>query len=332
MKTQACIKMVVLTVLLLATVQADTFVLDICHPPQPTESRWKSGKTIVTLSKDGTLRVRGRGAMQNYGGYWAGNQGGCPPWAGVPSRVIIKRGVTHIGNAAFDLCTNLTSITIPNSVTSIGRFALNGAASLPVTIPASVTSIELQALSGTSSINVVADNPNYSSKDGVLFNKNKTTLIQYPKQKPGASYIIPGSVISIGDAAFKSCSLLTSVIIPNSVTYIGASAFAYSGLTSIDIPNSVTTIREMAFRLVCLMPIIIPIGVVEIGWGAFSFLCQDDNDPITVIALNPIPPKIGKDAFCVADELGCLYVPKNSIAAYSSAEHWKDFKCIKAIP
>jgi hypothetical protein len=152
--------------------------------------------------------------------------------------VTIGNSVTSIGEGAFYGCTSLTSITIPNSVTSIGEGAFYGCTSLTsVTIPNSVTSIGADAFAGCSgltSINVASDNSNYCSVDDVLFNKDKTTLIQYPGGKQGASYTIPNSVTSIGAGAFYNCSGLTSVTIPNSVTSIGADAFAgCSGLTSI---------------------------------------------------------------------------------------------------
>jgi len=82
----------------------------------------------------------------------------------------------------------------------------------------------------------------------VLFNKDKTTLIQYPAQKPGASYTIPASVSSIDDEAFYGCTSLTSVVISSSVTSIGGWTFAScTALTRVDIPDSVTYIGEAAF-------------------------------------------------------------------------------------
>ena len=153
--------------------------------------------------------------------------------------VTIPNSVTSIGNYAFQSCSGLTSVTIPNSVTSIGIGAFGGCKSLTsVTIPNSVTSIGIGAFLdciGLTSINVASDNSNYCSVDGVLFNKDKTTLIQYPGGKQGA-YTIPNSVTSIGNSAFSSFSSLTSVTIPNSVTSIGNRAFYYcTGLTSVTI-------------------------------------------------------------------------------------------------
>ncbi len=119
-------------------------------------------------------------------------------------------------------------MTIPNSVTSIGDRAFAYCSSL-------------------TSISVATDNLNYSSKDGVLFDKQQKTLIQCPGGKQGA-YVIPNSVTSIGGSAFWGCSGLTSVTIPNSVTSIGDYAFRdCSSLTSVTIPNSVTSIGQYAF-------------------------------------------------------------------------------------
>ena len=136
--------------------------------------------------------------------------------------------VTSIVDGAFYDCTGLTSVTIPDSVTSIGVSAFSDCAGLTsVTIPDSVTSIGDSAFEycgALTKIEVSSGNKNYSSEDGVLFNKNKTELIRCPGGKKG-EYIIPNSVTSIEEYAFSGCSGLTSVTIPNSVTSIGDGAF-----------------------------------------------------------------------------------------------------------
>ncbi|MDR1787882.1 MAG: leucine-rich repeat protein [Treponema sp.] len=166
--------------------------------------------------------------------------------------VTIPNSVTSIGNYAFYNCFGLTSVTIGDSVTSIGTSAFDLCRRLTsVTIPASVTSIGSSAFdycTGLTSITVAENNTTYSSVDGVLFNKNKTMLIQYPAGKTGA-YTIPSSVTSIGDYAFSGCTGLTSVTIGASVTSIGNYAFyVCTGLTSVTIPGSVTSIGSQAFR------------------------------------------------------------------------------------
>ena len=190
--------------------------------------------------------------------------------------VTIPNSVTSVGDRAFWGCANLTSITIPDSVMSIGFIAFSDCSSLKsVTIPDSVTSIGDSAFGDCTSltaIDVTIGNKNYTSVNGVLFNKDKTELICYPAGKTDKSYIIPDSVISMGYSAFRSCVNLTRIIIPNSVTEIGINAFrGCTSLTSITIPNSVTSIGDWAFGgCTSLTSITIPNSVTEIGWSAFS--------------------------------------------------------------
>ncbi|MBP0958473.1 MAG: leucine-rich repeat domain-containing protein [Oscillospiraceae bacterium] len=191
-------------------------------------------------------------------------------------RITIPGSVNSIGDNAFTLCSSLQSITIRDGVTSIGKSAFVSCPSLTsISIPKSVTSIGDYAFdecSGLIDITVDNDNPNYSSTDGVLFNKDKTTLIQYPASKSGDSYSIPSGVDSIGDCAFYGCGSLTSIDIPDSVTSIGFRAFFQCGnLTSIDIPDNVTSIGRETFRFCTnLASITIPSRVTSIGEQAFS--------------------------------------------------------------
>ena len=150
--------------------------------------------------------------------------------------ITIPNSVTSIDGATFRGCSSLTSITIPNSVTSIGDLAFYECSSLTsISIPNSVTSIGYLAFykcSSLTSIEVNANNPNYASIEGALYNKDVTTLICCPGDK--TSITIPNSVTEIGDCAFSDCSSLTSITIPNSVTSIGNWAFEdCSSLTSI---------------------------------------------------------------------------------------------------
>ena len=190
--------------------------------------------------------------------------------------ITIPNSVMEIGSSAFSGCSSLTSITIPNSVTEIGVYAFKGCTSLTsITIPNSVTNIGDSTFWGCSSLTaiyVAVDNKNYTSVNGVLFNKDKTALICYPAGKTDKSYNITNSVTSIGNYAFNGCSSLTSVTIPNSVTEIGGSAFVgCASLKSIMMPNSVTSIGDMAFyKCSSLTSITIPDSVTSIGSSAFS--------------------------------------------------------------
>ena len=160
--------------------------------------------------------------------------------------------VTSIGVWAFVGCSYIESITIPDSVTLIGAYAISSCDSLV-------------------SIKVNENNPNYTSVDGVLFNKDKTELITCPAGKSG-EYTIPDSVTLIGFGAFHMCSSITNITIPNGVTSIDNGAFMYcKSLTSITIPDSVTSIGNGAFESCSsLISITIPNSVTSIGDGAFA--------------------------------------------------------------
>ena len=264
-----------------------------------------------------------------------------PYWSTTITTAIIPASVTYndttysvtsTGEWAFYGCSGLTSVTIPNSVTSIGKAAFAYCSGLTsVTIPNSVTSIGEGAFAvctGLTSINVASDNSNYCSVDGVLFNKDKTTLIQYPGGKQGA-YTIPNSVTSIGETAFYGCTGLTSVTIPNSVTSIGEWAFAYcSGLTSVTIPNSVTSIGKAAFAHCSgLTSVTIPNSVTSIGEAAF-YGCSGLT---SVTCFATTPPQLDYAVFSFSISSCVLYVPAGSISAYQSADGWKDFSNILPI-
>ena len=166
---------------------------------------------------------------------------------------VIPTSVTEIRNSAFSGCSSLQSIDIPDSVTEIGDSAFSDCSSLQsIDIPDSVIEIGDGAFSGCSSlqsINVSKDNKHYASVDGILFNKDLTTIVRFPQKYDVKEYVIPNSVTVIGYGTFEGCSSLQSIDIPNSVTEIGTGAFLNcSSLQCIDIPNSVTIIGDYAFH------------------------------------------------------------------------------------
>ena len=262
--------------------------------------------------------------------------------------------VTVIGWYAFSGCTGLTSIDIPNSVTSIENSAFQACTGLTsIDIPNSVRSIGISAFSGCTgltAINVDEINTAYSSIDGVLFNKSQTELVQYPGGKQGA-YTIPNSVTSIGGGAFSGCSGLTAInvdenntayssidgvlfnksqtelvqypggkqgayTIPNSVTIIEFAAFRdCTGMTSIDIPNSVTGIGWCAFSgCTGLTSIDIPNSVTSIGNYAFSG-CTG----LTSIDIPNSVTIIASDVFLNCSGLTSIDIPNSVTSIYSVA-------------
>ena len=231
----------------------------------------------------GVLEISGEGAMDDY----TDN----PPWSSYQSyikAVNIADGVTSIGYRAFVNCYCLTSITIPDNVTSIGMYAFIACGSLTC-------------------ITVDENNKNYSNDEfGVLFNKDKTELIQYPIGNARTSYTIPDSVTTIGGSAFEQCTNLTSITIGNSVTTIGVSAFSFcTSLTSITIPGSVTTIESWAFsNCYSLTSIAIPDSVMTIGGAAFG-----DCKSLTSITLPDSVTTIRSSLFSGCESLTSITLP-----------------------
>jgi hypothetical protein len=149
--------------------------------------------------------------------------------------------VTSIGQMAFMMCRSLPSITIPGNVTTIGERAFSNCWGITsITIPASVTSVGIslfQMCAHLPEINVDANNPKFSSRDGVLFNKDQTILLEYPDGSPRLSYTIPSSVNELGKRAFNNNYELAEIIIPSSVTSIDSNAINSSINIAIHVNN-----------------------------------------------------------------------------------------------
>ena len=182
----------------------------------------------------------------------------CP--AGKTDSFTVPKSVTSIDDWAFYKCDNLTSVTIPDSVTSIGAQSFSRCTRL-------------------TSIIVSDNNANYSSLDGVLYNKDKTELICYPAGKTG-SLSVPDSVTSIGSSAFSCCTSLTSVTIPDSVTSIGYMAF-----------YDCSSLNDVYF-----------VGT-EQEWNAISI--DDYNDLLTNATIHFVPCYYGHDYNSVVTEPTC---------------------------
>ena len=247
-----------------------------------------------TLTCDSVLTISGTGAMADYYSYES------IPWyeyiytANSIKSVIIQEGVTHIGQYAFRNCHLLASVSLANSLTSIGGGAFSYCGKLPyVKIPSSVTNLGIGVFEGCSSMSafeVSEANPNFCSVDGVLFDKNISTLMQYPPSKTNTTYSIPSNVVTIAETAFWCSRNLTIVTIPNGVASIGSSAFlGCSGLTSVTIPNSVATIGQMPFVSCTNLP------SIDVDPGN-PYFCSIDGVLFNKNKTNLIEYPIGKES------------------------------------
>lgn len=212
--------------------------------------------------------------------------------------------VTAIAQRAFYANKKITEVTIPASVTAIGEVAFGDCTSL-------------------TAIRVNKDNTAYCDENGVLFSKDKKTLIFFPPRHTNGGYTIPDSVTTIGARAFFGC-LLSAVEIPHTVTSIESSAFHFSpGLTQVTLPDSITAIEYGVFSsCINLMSVTIPDSVTSIGNYAFAGCTQ-----LEAVTIPASVTSIGDSAFS-----GCYNLKKINIPAGVTAINNRTFFQCKSLP
>lgn len=211
-----------------------------------------------TFDKEtGLLTIGGIGEIPWYDTYdnvtpWVLNG-----WNNLIKDVVIEEGVTSLGyNATFANCPNIKSLNISSTVTNLNALTDH---------------MYLQAPLCFESINVSEENPDYSSVEGVLFDKEKTSLISYPINKPGESYSVPETVETIGVWGISYNKNLVSLNIPDSVTRIEANAFQeLTSLKDVTLPAGLTSIENLLFyHCAALENITFPDGLESISYDAF---------------------------------------------------------------
>ena len=247
-----------------------------------------------------TLTISGKGDMADYGTQDT-------PWYSKRqsiTQVNLPDGLTRIGKSAF-LQTGITNITIPNTVTSIGQNAFWNCNTIKTEIPASVTELGETAFFGTFNVTVSKSNPAYCYENNIIYNKDKTELIQASQHISGA-VIIPETVQTIGAYAFYGCTDLTGdLAIPDSVKTIDNAAFYGTGITALTLGKEVQTIGESAFAACTDLTgdLVIPDSVTTIGESAFSRKDLKNTNKISSIQFGKNVKTVGDCAF-----LGCTNV------------------------
>lgn len=223
--------------------------------------------------------------------------------------ITIPDTVYSIGGQAFAYCRELREISIPQSVSSIGGSAFAYCDNLQsILIPESVTFIGHCAFPANAEVIFEGKNANFQMLDGILYNSDLTEIVYVDPQIAG-EIVLPDTLTTIGDGAFRDCSKMESIIIPSSVTRIDNGAFwGCVGLKSITIPNSVVHIGQSAFAF-CenLKSITIPDGVTNIADGLFH-LCYD----LETVAIPESVTIIGNGVFTGCRSLGSIEIAEGN--------------------
>lgn len=252
-------------------------------------------------SKTSTMTVYGDGSVDDYDDcnqFWIDINTG--EKLGI-KHLVIDEGITSIGDETFYGCTELLTVSLPDTLTDLGFFAFGNCYNLqsiniPVNLTTAFSECGLEYSYNYKEINVDSDNKLYSSVDGILFNKDKTELIKYPQMKTDKVYTVPDTVKKIDDNAFRDNNYLETVNLSSSVKEIEYYAFKNcSALKNIDL-NEVETIDENAFeKCISLKTVTIPKSVNYIGDNPFKE-CQ---------ALEKISVDSENSDFCIYNDALC---------------------------
>jgi len=237
--------------------------------------------------------------------------------------IILPNGVTSIGSWAFGWCDQVTTLVIPESVTAIEQEAFHCMKSLPsVSLSSNVMSIGTGAFlycESLTAIQVDSENPNYLSEDGVLYNKSKTILMQYPGARPNPEYVFPASLLSIDASALADCRTLSTISVPiSNPNYASISGVLYNKTknhliqypmgktnTTYTIPVSTITVGRDAFvNCHYLTTVIMNEGLTRIESAAFQ-LCTS----LSSVSLPKTLTTIDKMAFSICTSLTSITVP-----------------------
>ena len=288
------------------------------------------------IDSDNTLTISGTGAVTDAA--WS-------EYASVIQKAVVEEGVTALPDGAFLECSALAAVSLPDSLQSIGTACFWMCSALEeLTIPAGVTEIGYEAFYKCDQLPAFAvaeENKAYTAADGILYSKDGSVLVAYPKQKTDTAFTVPDGVKSIDPAAFSenpyletvtlsaaaeeiqtlafyNCLALTEIMAPEESTgFVSEDGVLYSkdktaviaypmakGETTYTVPDGVTAIGAAAFAGTDLTEITLPDGIATIGMDAF-YNCTE----LAAVTLPDTVTGIGDHAFAYCTSLTSITVP-----------------------
>ncbi len=229
----------------------------------------------------GELTITGNDTMADY------DKAEDTPWYGFRDKILkitVSDGVSGIGRYAFNSCSNVSEISLPDSLKTIGYSAFDSCTSVKsITIPASVKKLNASPFFNCTSLEkiTVEEGSKYycSDNEGVLYNADKTELVQYPCGRKAANFILPFTITTINQGAFAGAENIVNIVIPESTQNIDSMAFyGCSSLKIVTIPKSVEMIGEMAFLKCDSLAEVYYTGTQE-EWAAISL--RNDNESLS---------------------------------------------------
>lgn len=243
-----------------------------------TVAEGTAGESVTwVLTDDGVLTINGTGEMNTE---WY-----APPWKEYNesiTEVVVEEGITKISDSAFCYAENLVTVSISSTVTYVTGYTFDSCDMLE-------------------EINVAEENTAYKSVDGILFTEDEKTLVMYPANKNCDKYTIPSSVTTIEKMAFESNQGINTVIIPDTVTVMGISAFTDSAISTIIVGNGIDTIPQSCFSHSSTDSIILSDSVKTINYAAFW------SSSLETLIIGSGVESIDKDILSYTDELATIH-------------------------
>lgn len=298
------------------------------------------------IGSDSVLTISGTGATNDY----TSASGGVVPWYYRRLSVktaVVETGITELGTHLFYDHANLTSVSLPGTLTWIKQYAFRNCSKLPaISLPANLKTISMHAFNGSgvtsihipasvklistgafsdaeslATLTVAANNTAYTAEGNVLYNKDKTTLHTWPAGIPYVDvYTLPETVTGIQSDAFRNAKIGYLVLHDGMTTTMSYGLNVCRHIQGVTLPSNATVLMYAALQNAPLRSLTLPSSITSLANNSLSYL----TDLRHLISLPTTPPTAQINTFTSTAKR--VYVPSGSVSDYQAANYWKDFE------